>query len=113
MAKARTRTVTRYVKAKRARRSSGFKLPVAVVAGFAPLAAIVIRGFQTGGIDYGLRELSTYTTGYIPQENRWSFAHLAKGMAPVVAGLLIHKYIGGKMGINAALGRAGVPLVRL
>ena len=99
-------------RAKRRRSKGGFTVPVAVVAGFAPLGALVVNGFRTGGIDYGLKELSTYTTGYIPQENRWSFAHLARGMGPVLAGVMVHK-LAGKLGINRALGRAGVPFLRI
>lgn len=112
MAKARTRTMVRYVsRPRRASRRSGMTVPVAVLAGFAPLAGMVIHGIKTGGLEYGLQELSTYTTGYIPQENRWSFPHLAKGMAPVLAGVLVHK-LAGRFGVNRALASAGVPFLR-
>jgi len=99
-------------KKRRSSRRGNFTIPLAVVGGFAPLAGLVINGFRTGGIEYGLKELSTYSTGYIPQENRWSWPHLARGMGPVVAGMLVHK-VAGKLGVNRALGAAGVPWLRV
>lgn len=99
-------------KKRRFSRRGGTTIPVAVIAGFAPLATLVVNGFRSGGVTYALQELSTYSTGYIPQENRWSFAHLARGMGPVLAGMLVHK-VAGKLGVNRALGAAGVPWVRV
>lgn len=100
-------------KAKTHRRKAGFTLPVAVIAGMAPIALHTMNGYKSGGISGALNDLSAYTTGYVPADNQWKAAHLIEGMGPVVAGILVHKYIGGKLGVNRMLANAGVPLVRI
>lgn len=98
---------------KRHHRKGGFTLPVAVLAGFGPMASDVIHGYQTGGIASATNDLLANLSGYNARAKTWDFALLAKGMGPVVAGLLVHKIIGGKLGVNGALARAGVPWLRL
>lgn len=99
-------------KAKRRRSKGGFTVPVAVLAGFGPMATDVIHGFQTGGITSAANDLLANVTGYDARSKTWSFALLAKGMGPVLAGVMVHK-LAGKLGINRALGRAGVPFLRI
>lgn len=113
MAKAKgTRVVTRYVKRAR-RKASGMTLPVAVIAGFAPIAIHTVNGYKSGGIKGALNDLSAYTTGYVPADNSWKPVHLLEGMGPVVLGIMVHKFVGGKMGVNRMLSKSGVPLIRL
>lgn len=87
-------------------------LPVAVLAGFAPLAYQTYRSYQENGVDGASQALVALTTGYSRWEGAWKAEYLMKGMAPIVAGVLIHK-LAGKFGINRALANAGVPLLRL
>ena len=110
--KSSTRVVTRYVKRAR-RKASGMTLPVAVIAGFAPIAIHTLEGYKAGGVKGALNDLSAYTTGYVPADGQWKPAHLVEGMGPVILGIMVHKYVGGKMGVNRMLTSAGVPLVRL
>jgi hypothetical protein len=37
----------------------------------------------------------------------------AKGTLALLIGVGLSKYVGGKMGVNSRLGRAGVPLIRI
>jgi len=111
MAKTKVRRV--YVKAaKRSRGRGGFTLPMAVLAGFGPMAADVIHGYQTGGIASASNDLLANVTGYDARSKTWSFELLARGLGPVVAGIMVHK-LAGRLGINRALSKAGVPFLRV
>lgn len=100
-------------KDKKKHRRKQFTLPVAAIAGFAPIAIHTYQGFKAGGLAGGLNDLSAYTTGYVPVDNKWKAAHLVEGMTPVIVGGLVHKYIGGRLGVNRMLASAGVPVIRL
>jgi hypothetical protein len=104
-----------------ARKSSGlrkFTLPLAVVAGFAPIVMGTIDhtrwnglGGADGGIDWAIRGL----TGYSPNKaygRTWEFKRLTAGALPILIGLLTHK-IAGRLGINRMLASAGIPIIRL
>lgn len=104
MARARARA--------KAHRRAGFTLPVAVVAGFVPLGLNVINGAKTGGINGAGFELVRGTTGYNWQAGRMEWPALVRGMGPILAGILVHK-LAGRLGVNRALSRAGVPVLRV
>lgn len=108
----RGRTVVRYVKTKRRHGRGGFTVPVAVVAGFGPMLSDVIHGYQTGGIKSASNDLLANVTGYDARAGKWDFALLAKGMGPVLAGFVVHK-MAGKLGLNRAIAKAGIPWVRI
>lgn len=101
-----------YVRRPRARHKAAMTIPVAVVAGFAPLAYETVKQFQANGLDGASQALVAYTTGYSRWESKWRFDYLLKGMGPVVAGVVVHK-LAGKLGINRALARSGVPFLRI
>ena len=44
---------------------------------------------------------------------KFDMSGLAQGVLPLVIGLLVHKFVGGSLGLNRMLGRAKVPLLRL
>jgi hypothetical protein len=71
-----------------------------------------IHGYQSGGIASASNDLLANVTGYDARSKSWSFALLAKGMGPVLAGVMVHK-LAGKLGINRALARSGVPFLRI
>lgn len=100
-------------KARSRRRSASMTIPLAVVAGFGPIISHTWNGYQQGGLSGALNDLSAYTTGYVPADNQWKASHMIEGLGPVLAGILVHKFIGNKMGVNRMLASAGVPLVRL
>ena len=116
VAKARTsyrppRYITRYYRSRR-RTRHGFTFSTAVVAGFVPMILDVVHGYQTGGIESAGNDLLANLTGYNAREKKWDFQLLLKGLGPAVAGVALHK-LAGKLGINRALARAGVPWVRI
>lgn len=94
------------------RRSSGFTLPLAVVAGFVPLGLNVINGAKTGGINGAGFELVRGTTGYNWQAGRMEWPALYRGMGPILLGFLAHK-VASRMGVNRALAKAKVPFLRI
>jgi len=95
------------------RRAKSMTVPVAVVAGFGPIAYDTIRnGWDREGFSGAIRRLSLGTTGFDPENGEWYRDNLIRGMGPVVLGFGIH-WIAGKLGINRALGRTGIPLLRV
>ncbi len=99
-------------KGKRSRSRGGFTLPLAVIAGFGPMTADVIHGYQTGGISSAANDLLANVSGYDARSKSWSFSLLAKGLGPVVLGVLVHK-LAGRLGVNRAMSRAGIPWIRI
>lgn len=91
------------------RRRPGAKIPLAIVAGFVPLGAGIWarKASPTTLGQYVLGSL----TGYVPGQG-FSTQYMAEGAMPILAGFATH-WIAGRLGINRALGRAGVPLIRI
>jgi hypothetical protein len=105
---------------KKRRSSRSFTLPLAALAG--PIITVTDRWPTTNrsivdavvsgdwaGVGYEMRE---HLLGF-DNQGKFRPEWIVRGWGPVVLGGLIHKYIGGKLGINAMLGRAGVPLIRV
>jgi len=98
----------------RARRSKrgGFALPLAAIAGFAPLASYTIADMQGGGLPLVAKGLSWRLTGWNVDANKFDASGLWQGLFPILGGVLVHK-IASKLGVNRALAGAGVPFVRI
>lgn len=94
------------------RRSKSMTVPVAVLAGFAPLASEVIGGYQAGGLTNAASRALIMTTGYNTQDGRWYPSMMVRGVGPIVLGVAVHK-LSGRFGINRALANAGVPFLRI
>jgi hypothetical protein len=88
------------------------KIPVAVVLGFLPLVATAVSDVQAGGFQ-GLRNTATCVIPYSPANKKFTTARLHLGLYPMVAGFLVHKIVGGWLGVNRAIAAAGVPMIRL
>lgn len=113
MAKAKTRTVVRYAKRKY-HKKAGFTLPLAAIAGFVPMVSYAYNvGYKGEGIQGFGKQIVYQTTGYDPYSGTWHWDGIQRGLGPVVLGLLVHKLVGGRMGVNRMLARAGVPILRL
>ncbi len=110
-AKAKTRKV--YVKAKQRRRKPGFTLPIAVLAGFAPLVIGAWNERANGGPDGAAHFAVSRLMGYDYRDHSWNLGRMKMGLLPIMGGLLIHKFVGGKLGVNRMLARAGFPIIRL
>jgi len=101
-------------KSKRRYRKPKTTIPVAVVVGGFPLIASVIRGWRNETFRGAGKEALFALTGVdIDNTPHFQPGFMVNGTIPLVAGVLIHKFIGGSMGVNRALGRAHVPLLRI
>ncbi len=113
---AKTKAITRYRYRRRknpGRRRGGMTLPLATIAGFGPLVANVIGGFRVGGAEKAFDNLSASMTGYSFQAGIWSPRYaLQWGIGPILLGAFVSK-LASKLGVNRALGRAGVPFLRV
>jgi nitrate reductase NapE component len=97
---------------KRTGRRNGVKLPVAIILGFMPLAGKMISDVRSGGFS-ALGSSVSAIVPYDPVSRRVTFANLGLGLWPIIAGILVHKIVGGYFGINRALGNMGLPWVRI
>ncbi|GAH99796.1 unnamed protein product [marine sediment metagenome] len=88
-------------------------IPLGIVAGFVPYLVNLKQGYDAGGLGmmsmYGVRSL----TGYNYETHSFSVGDMRYGLMPILLGMGVHKFIGGKLGVNRALGRAKVPFIRL
>lgn len=96
-------------------RRSGYRakpkmtIPLSIVAGFVPVVVGVWNRRSSGQAvsDY----LQSSFTG-IGSDGKFNFANLKGGLMPIIAGFAVHK-VASVIGINKALGRARVPLLRV
>jgi hypothetical protein len=109
---AKTRTITRYVKVRSKRRHKSFTIPVGVVLGLVPLVNETIVGFKADGVQGAGQNALAVMTGYYPKTKTWNGAWLKQGLMPLMLGFGVH-WLASKMGVNRALGRAGIPLLRI
>lgn len=104
-------------------RRVGFKVPIAVVAGFIPGLTDAFghgRPFNDGSGDSVSDVLIGSYTGYQTPGSRkysggkaFSTWRLGYGLYPLLAGFAVHKIVGGMLGVNRMLGAAKVPYIRL
>ena len=111
MAKAKVKYRNRFM-SKRHHKRPGMTVPVAVLAGFAPLGVAAIDGYKYNGAKGLAKRVTLGMTGYNIEDGHWYPTEMAKIAAPIVAGLVIHK-LAGRFGINRALASAGVPFLRV
>lgn len=104
MARARTKA--------RTRRRAKFTLPVAVIAGFLPGVSSALTALQTYGFNGLSVQVSRDYLGYDPQSKGWYPRLMWGGTAPLAIGLIVHK-VASMLGVNRALGRAGIPFIRI
>ncbi len=97
-------------RAKRKHFKRKMTLPLAVVGGFAPLAVNTMR--TPGGIDRKLWMFTQATTGFDTDTGKWWAPNLNKGTTWILVGTGIHM-LANRFGINRAIARSGIPLVRI
>ena len=119
--KTKKRRSRRMAKRKR-RRSSSMTIPLApilgLVGGFvipatwqgqSPLSLIMAGRFPDA-----IEGLMSNYTGLNPRTGQFRIEDLMHGVGSLVLGGMVHKFVGGKpLNINAMLGRAGVPIIRI
>lgn len=105
-----TRSRGRALVGRAAHRAKNMKIPLAVLAGFAPGANRLWQ--HKGSVEDLTNEASRIYLGYTPWNGNWDW-HLAMlGTGPIILGALAHKFIGNGLGINRMLDRAHIPLFR-
>lgn len=95
---------------KKTRRSKSMTMPLAVVAGFAPLVVGTMN--TAGGLEAKTWYMTQALTGYDTRQGQWWAPNLLKGAVPIMAGFAAHK-VASKLGINRALAAARIPFVRI
>jgi len=91
------------------RSKARFTLPVAIVAGFIPPLVGVWNRRNSG------TAIGDYLKGaFIGLDSAGNFnpALLKSGLMPVVLGMIMHM-VASRFGVNRALGRAGIPFIRV
>jgi len=112
MAKSRAVATRRRYFARRSapRARAKMTIPLAVVAGFVP-AAVGVWSRRSSGqavADY----LQAGFTGITPGTGQFAIANLRSGLLPVIAGFGVH-LVASRLGINRAIARARIPLLRI
>lgn len=100
---------------KKSRRRRTFTIPLAPIGGILASPGIQrsLKGAMAGNWDEAMAGLQNFI-GWLPSKNQWNFNTFVQNATPVIAGLLIHKFVGGKpLNLNRTLARAGVPLIRI
>ena len=103
------------------RRRGGMTIPIAPIIGLAAGMAVPVQKIMAGqawGVAGGIDNLIAAYTGIIgtmesPPKPRFDAIHLMNGLLPLIAGVLVHKFVGGKLGVNAMLARAEIPFIRI
>ena len=93
----------------RTRSKPKMTIPLAVVAGFVPTVVGVWNRRSSGNAISAY--LQSSFTG-IGADGQFQFANLKAGLMPIVAGFAVHK-IAGMLGVNRAIARARIPLIRI
>lgn len=87
-------------------------IPLAVVGGLLPGVTSVITVAQQGGISAAGRSAAIFYTGFDYVTGKWGLRNMQTGLLPLAIGVGIHK-LAGMLGINRALGAAGIPFIRI
>jgi len=68
---------------------------------------------KVGGPQAGLKQATRSFAGYDLTTNQVNLTWLYGGLAPLLLGLFVHRFVGGSLGINRALSRMKIPVLRL
>ena len=95
------------------RRAKHMTLPLAIVGGFIPMGQDIFGAYKVGGLSAALGHVSLCTTGYDPADGKWKPMFAAQKLyGPLMLGVLVHK-LATRLGVNRALGKAGIPFLRV
>lgn len=96
------------------RRKNGFTLPLAIVGGFTVPAGLFLREWRAAGLERAVRlQLPRSFLAFEPLRSEFRASYLSQGITPILAGFLIHWFVGKKLGVNRALSQARVPVFRV
>lgn len=101
-------------KKKRSRRK--FTVPISVVAGLGAgllkPAQAIMAGDYPGALNW-LAYSYAGIGGALTDNPHFAPEGLKFGVLPLVVGALVHKFVGGSLGVNRTLAAAGVPFIRI
>lgn len=97
---------------RKTRRKNGFTLPVAVAAPVAMMGMDIISEFQRVGAQGAFNLATSRVTGYSPDQKNFDIRRFKYNMLPIGMGLMVHK-IAGKLGVNRAIAKSGIPWIRI
>jgi len=99
---------------KKNRRNRQMTIPLAPMCGLFAGMADGIGAAMRGDYENAINWTVAHYTGYEPWSGQWNPEQLKRGLLPLVAGLLVHKFIGGApLNLNRILAAAKVPLIRI
>ena len=97
----------------RRRKKRGFTIPLAPIAGLVPMVLPSIQMAIAGDLNSAGTHLVWNTIG-VDGNGNFNMGKLVQNVTPVIAGLLIHKFVGGApLHLNRILANAGVPFIRI
>ena len=100
--------------AKKKRGPRKFTLPMAPILGLLAGSKDAIQMVVDGDYDGAVTNLIGNYTGYDTRTKKWWAPNMAKGLLPLIIGILVHKYVGGTpLNVNRMLASANVPIVRI
>lgn len=104
----------RRVARRRKRRRRSRTIPLGPVLGLAAGMVGPAQALMEGNIESAAELACRQYTGYSFQHQHFDANELKKGLVPLVAGLLVHKFVGGwPLNLNRTLAAAGVPYIRI
>jgi len=89
-------------------------IPILPIAGLAAGTVPPILGaISDGDWNEHMADLFANYSGYRWTDGSFDLGRLMYGTVPLVMGVVLHKVVGGWLGVNRALGNAKVPFIRL
>jgi hypothetical protein len=88
-------------------------IPIAPLAGLAVGVLPIFAKVQQSGWKEGVNDVMWKYMAYNPWTKKLDITGLWQGLFPLTVGVLIHKFVGGKLGVNRALSQAKVPFIRI
>lgn len=88
-------------------------LPIGIIAGLLPGVTRTFATFQASGAQRASSEALAIYSGYDPMTRQWSIGNMSFGLLPLFAGLALHRFVGGGLGVNRILARSKVPFLRI
>lgn len=88
-----------------------FTIPMAIIGGLTP--AVHDLWDHRGDIGGMLTETGKIFTGWDYYGQKFDLGAMKWGTIPLALGIIIHKVVGEKLGVNRQLAKAGIPLLRV
>lgn len=105
------KTTRRSSKKKKGRKSRKMTIPLGVIA---PLVNTLFWANGHATMEGKVNLLMSAYTGFDPGYGKFMPERLNNGLVPLLIGALVHKFVGGApLNVNRALGRLGVPIIRI